>query len=287
MKNEHFVSGFQEIFEFLNDNVDAHRIGSEKYQELSSAIARFIAGSDLVRVDNSFDFWNFGQIKFGYFEMGAITSLDLFGVDELIVLWIYWKLNNTVRNSLDLGANLGLHSIAMARLGWSLKAYEPDPVHFSKLVENASANNVIELINPVSKAIWIDNSGVEFTRVLGNTTGNHISGMKTPYGELEKFEVETDALVNQLSDIQLVKMDVEGAEGHLFTSLMPIAHELRHLNAVLEVSESSRQAVYEFAVEADLLVFCQKLGWEPAKAFSDLPTSHREGSVLLSADRPF
>jgi FkbM family methyltransferase len=278
---------FTEIFEFLIDNPKSHINGSVEYLAADDAIKKYVSNTDLNKTVNNIDFWHFGQINFGYFSMGAINSLDLFGIDELIIFSIYKRMQKYVKNSLDFGANIGLHSLAMGRMGWHVRAFEPDQKHFTKLELNLSENGVANLINPIKKAVWVHDRGVEFTRVLGNTTGNHINGMKSPYGDLEQIFVETVIFEEEIKNVDFIKLDVEGAEGELFRSISNFEGMSDSLSIILEISENSRKPIFDFAKKAGLQLFCQKLGWEPATDINELPISHKDGSVLCAKERLF
>ena len=43
---------------------------------------------------------------------------------------------------IDIGANLGLHSIVMSKCGSAVDAYEPDPNHYDKLMRNLGLNGI-------------------------------------------------------------------------------------------------------------------------------------------------
>src|SRR5512139_1537748 len=85
-------------------------------------------------------FGYFGYLEFPYVKMGRIDSLDLFGVTELIIMAFYWENRYRYKRVLDIGANLGLHSILMDKLGWEVKAYEPDFQHYGYLLGNLQRN---------------------------------------------------------------------------------------------------------------------------------------------------
>src|SRR3546814_20413787 len=72
--------------------------------------------------------------------MGNIDSLDLFGIDELIVFAFYWANRDRYRTALDLGANIGLHSIILDRCGYRVTAFEPDPETAEELRRNLVRN---------------------------------------------------------------------------------------------------------------------------------------------------
>ena len=86
-----------------------------------------------------------GEIALPYFRMGNIDSVNLFDIDELIIFAFYRKNAKRYRRALDIGANIGLHSIVMGKLGMSVTSYEPDPVHFDRFIGNIESN--LHLIN--------------------------------------------------------------------------------------------------------------------------------------------
>ena len=95
-------------------------------------------------------FGKFGPINFPYHQMGKIDSLHLFGLNtELAILSMYIENRHKWKKVLDIGANLGLHSICMAKMGFTVRAYEPDPRHYERLVDNLIANSI-----PVLDSLW-------------------------------------------------------------------------------------------------------------------------------------
>ena len=87
------------------------------------------------------EFKPFGDLVFPYHKMGAVDSLNLFDLDELIIFSFYWVNRNKYRRVLDIGANIGLHSIILDRCGFEVRAYEPDPQHFTILQRNLALNH--------------------------------------------------------------------------------------------------------------------------------------------------
>ena len=52
---------------------------------------------------------------------------------EFYILKNFIKKNNNV---IDIGANIGLHTIVMAKCGFTVHSFEPDPIHFNELKKN-------------------------------------------------------------------------------------------------------------------------------------------------------
>lgn len=72
--------------------------------------AKFAGDDEITR-----DLGSIGKLVFPYHEMGAVDSLDLFGLVELVIFGFYWANRNRYRPVLDAGANIGLHSITLSR----------------------------------------------------------------------------------------------------------------------------------------------------------------------------
>ena len=220
------------------------------------------------------------QIKLPYHDMGAINSTHLFGIDELILFAFYSKQRGRLINVADIGANIGLHSIVLAKLGFNVRAFEPDPSHLEKLRENLSLNGVTG-VEVNEKAVSNDKGEVDFVRVLGNTTGSHISGAKESYGEREAFRVKTERFADIMDWAQLIKLDVEGHEGEILTNTT--ASDWRGVDAVAEVGSIQNAAlIFDHFNKLGVRLFSQKIGWKEAKAVHEMPSSHREGSIYIS-----
>lgn len=234
-------------------------------------------------------FGEFGRITLPYFKMGNIDSVDLWGLNELIIFAFYLKNRARYKKVLDLGANIGLHSILMARLGWTVRSYEPDLSHFRQLCINQHLNELVNAdVCAYRKAVWTENGTKSFTRVLGNTTGSHLTGMKAaPYGGLERFDVETVKFADILDGIDFIKMDVEGAEADLITSLPRTWW--RNLDCLLEIgSPEAASRIWDYFEDEDqVYLFSQKIGWKIAKKLEDLPSHHSHGSLFISRDAPW
>src|SRR3989304_8075860 len=109
--------------------------------------------------------------------MGALDSLNLFDLDELIIFSYYWVNRKRYQTVLDIGSNLGLHSIILHKCKYQTFSYEPDPAHFEILQENFALNG-IEDTNAQNVAVSTVAGESSFLRVLGNTMSSHLVGAK-------------------------------------------------------------------------------------------------------------
>lgn len=224
-----------------------------------------------------------GFVSFTYVEMGAISSIDLFGLDELILFSFYWVNRERYRHVVDMGANVGLHSVLLGRMGLHVTSYEPDPNHVELLKRNIAENRIQEMVTVQQAAVAREQGSLDFIRVLGNTTGSHVAGAKRdPYGDLEVFEVQAVSVMDAIAGVDLVKMDVEGLEADLLTSLD--ASHFSSLDIVCEVgSPENAGAIWSHFNGTGVNLFSQKSGWGRVTDGGDLPQSYKDGSLFLTA----
>lgn len=252
------------------------------YQELNSICKRLVAESPFISAsDKITTFGGFGNIKFPFIKMGAVSTLDLFGLDELIIFSFYWTNRNRYRKAADIGANLGLHSILMEKCGWQVTAYEPDPKHLKFLRKNLKINRSVNV--EVVEAAVSDQAGLhEFVRVLGNTTSSHLAGAKrNAYGELEKFTVHVENITTIMPKVDFIKMDAEGQEKTII-----LATDRSHwekTDMMVEIgSPENAEAIYNHIKSIGVHAFSQKLGWEEVLNIEGMPTSYKEGSLFIT-----
>jgi FkbM family methyltransferase len=217
--------------------------------------------------------------------MGNIDSLHLFGDTELMILALYKHNKHKWNKVLDIGANIGLHSICMAKMGFDVKAYEPDPHHFTKLVENL-ARNQANRVQPYCAAVHTKDGSAQFVRVLNNLTGNHLEGFKDSYGPRESIPVVTVDCRPLWGWADFAKIDSEGNEAALCLTMTK--DDLSHLQAVLEVrNEANARIIYDHFNFISVPMWSQKTEWAEVKEFKDMPKQNREGSLFIGHSPPW
>ena len=223
----------------------------------------------------------FGDLLFPYTEMGAINSLDLFGLDELIIFSFYWANRGRYSRILDLGANIGLHSIILSKCGFQTTSFEPDPIHYALLGRNLDLNGV-DSVKTVNAAISVNRGEMEFTRVLGNTTGSHLTGAKANvYGDIEKISTRIEPFNEVVKGYEFVKMDVEGHEKAILCATT--ARQWNDFDMMVEVgSRENARAIFDHFECIEVNLFAQKVGWRRVAQLEDMPVSHREGSLFIT-----
>jgi FkbM family methyltransferase len=271
-----------EIIEALPALAAQHARTSATYQLLDQRARAAVAASGLTQESGeAVPLGFFGTVVFPFTRMGAISTLELFGLDELIIFSFYWVNRNRYRRAADIGANLGLHSILMGKCGWNVMAYEPDPEHAKLLRSNLDRNDSgsVELI----EAAVSDKPGtLEFVRVLGNTTSSHLAGAKNDaYGPLERFPVRVETIAAIMPTVDFIKMDAEGQEKVII--LGTIAEHWESTDMMVEVgSEDNAAAIFAHLNKIGVRAFAQKLGWHQVKSVDDMPTHYKNGSLFIT-----
>ena len=126
-------------------------------------------------------------------------------VDEL------YKFNTKKKEPIiyDCGANIGMSCLYFKKLypNAKIKAFEADPKIAKILETNLKRNNVLENIEIINSAVWVDDEGLEFSSE--GADGGSI------YGEDNKVKVSSIRLKDFLENeekINMLKIDIEGAE---------------------------------------------------------------------------
>jgi FkbM family methyltransferase len=214
-------------------------------------------------------------IRFPYASLGNIDTLHcLLDSNELGIFEFYQRHAGRYSRVLDIGANRGLHSIMMARCGWSVRAFEPDDEHFKALCENTAGLDVA----PLCAAVSTITARASFVRVLGNTTGNHLEGCKAPYGTIQNLMVPTVDCRPLFEWADFAKIDVEGHEAALLETVGP------HVRCefMVEVgSPGNARAIYSHFYGKRAL-YAQRSGWGRVSSYSDMPKHHTEGNLYIA-----
>ena len=111
----------------------------------------------------------------------------------------------------DCGSNVGT-SVAYFRKEYpeaKIKAFEADPKIFAVLKENLSKNG-LEKLELFNKAVWINDEGVE----LG-IEGADGSSVFSKENTVRVESVRLKKLLSEEKEIDLLKMDIEGAEANV------------------------------------------------------------------------
>lgn len=140
----------------------------------------------------------------------------------------------------DVGAHIGYHTIALSKeVGPSGKVFsiEPHPDNFKLLEKNVKVNNCSNVL-PVNVALS-DKEGFQ-KLYLGRYSGEcSIHYLKVKKNFLTVPVTTFDSLLSKLKthEINLIKIDVEGAELEVLKGAERTLVENKHLSIVVEVHE--------------------------------------------------
>lgn len=114
--------------------------------------------------------------------------------------------------AIDIGANIGRHTISIAKHADLVLACEPDKGSLDLLKQNVILNNLKEKIIIIPKACGIKEGAALFYRDADFPTSNSITIKKNKNMTAEEVIVDTiDNITNGLK-IDLIKIDIEGGE---------------------------------------------------------------------------
>ena len=232
---------------------------------------------------------NYRGLNIPFVSFGNVTSDDLFCDKEQVLFDFYAANAKRYRKALDIGANIGVHTMLMQRQGWWVHSYEPDPDHYIVLVDNV-ARNPLPYFGQCGhheyhqRAVSDHDGTATFVRVKGNTTGSHLKGDKQPYGDLEEFEVPVVDCRPLFAWADFAKIDCEGHEARLLLTVRP---ENRCEFMVEVGNRANAEAIYEHFMRMDVPMWTQKTAWHDVRTIHDMPQHHSEGALFIGRERPF
>lgn len=214
-------------------------------------------------------------------RMGKVTSEHLFEDREQSIFDFYERNAGRYQTALDIGANIGVHSILMARAGWRVTAYEPDPTHFERLKANLEAHGCAEFAElhavPINLAVATQDGRAEFVRVLDNETANHLAGARGHHGHIQRIQVGTIDCRSIFAWADFAKIDCEGMEAALLCT----------------VTDESCEFLVEVGTQENaMLIFRHFFGrrsmwrqmddaWKAIRRLDDMPMHYTHGSLFI------
>ncbi|MDA7442157.1 FkbM family methyltransferase [Candidatus Pelagibacter ubique] len=272
MKKKYF-----KILSLIDNDNSYHKTGSKKYKllkdNLKNYIKKFSKKGDIYQPLKNI------KVKLPYYEMGKINSLNLFELDEFIIFSIYSKIIKKNSRVADLGANIGLHTIIMSKLGGKVSAYEPDIDHANQLSKNLKINKTKAQL--VRKAVFTKKTNIKFTKVIDNSTSSFIGNAKKPYGPIKTIKVKTVRFLDILETNDILKIDVEGVEDKLIESTKE--KNWNNKFAILEVgtAQNAKKVFSHLKKFKSIKLLSQKQTWKKVEKLSQMPKSYKDGSLII------
>jgi FkbM family methyltransferase len=226
---------------------------------------------------------NYRGLNIERVSFGNLDSDCLFCDKEQEIFDLYekWGKEGRYQRALDIGANIGVHSILMARQGWEVRAYEPDVFHLDALKRNWLLCGMDKAVCKLSREAVSNRFGMApFVHVIGNSTGSHIKGYKQPYGEVEQFEVYLVDARTLWPLADFAKIDAEGAEADIL--LTTTKEDMTHLDILVEVGNTPNAfLIFNHFKNMGIKMYSQNTGWKEVTQLEDMPTHHSHGALFI------
>lgn len=154
-------------------------------------------------------------------QMHVRSAMDIWSIKETFFDAFYTKIGSPVQNGwtvVDIGAGIGDFSIKVAygKPDTQVFAFEPFPGSFTLLLRNLEINK-IDNVQPYQKAVWHKNGKLSLDRSILEPL--QITSDEIAIYEPLRITEEIDAISltmfcqqAQISKIELLKLDCEGAE---------------------------------------------------------------------------
>lgn len=228
--------------------------------------------------------WPFGKIAVPHCSFGRIDTLDLLEPRELVLFAFYWANRDRYRFAADVGANVGLHTLVMARCGWKVWSFEPCVRWFSQLRDNIAENGATA--QAVNVALSDRSGQAEFVRVMDNETASHLEGRRAHHGPTFRTTVRVMEADAALLQMDFAKLDCEGAETEILLSIREAT--AKRCEFMVEVpTREAAQAIFDRYVALDVPMWSQKIGWQRVAEVDHLPTHYSEGHLFIGQRKPF
>ena len=201
----------------------------KRYQELNrlSRLPRYTPGS--------FE-WKGANISF------PDSSSFVFMYKELFVGNIYkFNCDSGSPLILDCGANIGMSVIYLKELFPKARivAFEPERKIFQFLEKNTAAFGLKD-VKLVNKAVWKEEGTIRFSNE--GADASRISSLQAADNFQSYYDVETVKLSSYMDEpVDLVKLDIEGAEVEVVREIEPRLRNVRHLFIEYHSFEDSPQ----------------------------------------------
>lgn len=127
----------------------------------------------------------------------------------------------------DAGAHVGIFSLISSMNAKKVIALEPHPMNYLMLEANLRENNVMDVM-ALNRALWTQKGKVKIH--LGGHSGAH----SVYSSSVKSFEATTTTLadiIDEFGDIDLLKIDIEGAEFDVLERMSP--EVLKRINAIV------------------------------------------------------
>ena len=194
-------------------------------------------------------------------DFGVTLELDSTGEYEPLTTATILEYLKEGSVFVDIGAHVGLFSVpAMKWVGdlGRVIAFEPHPDNFALLLKNVETNGATEGISVENAAVSNCNEPLTLYTSAFNT-GDHQVYPTSGRKGIDIQCVSLDSYFGKSERVDVIKMDVQGAEGAAFEGMRRVLQENPKIVVIWELSPSQLEA---FGTTAEaVLDFLQSLGF--------------------------
>jgi len=270
----------EEVIEFLSSPA-LHATSSNAYRYLDELWIESLRASFIL--NRRIDLTLFHKkCIFPAVQQGAVDSANLLSIFELMLFRWYSIVahHRPACTAVDIGANIGFHSLFMAKCCDNVMSYDADDQHKSIFLRVMEANNVSRKVLLNNCAVTDTAGIVRFTRVLDNPTASYVDNLKQGYGPLELSDVRSIPAHQAVSGSTLLKIDAEGSEFKILSSIKKFQW-LNGLICFFEISSpSNRRPIYDLLSSYGVNLYPQNICWMQASSCADLPCTWRDGNCM-------
>ena len=195
-------------------------------------------------------------------DFGVTLEAESTGEYEPVTTALLEEVLNDGMTFVDVGAHVGLFTLPAAN--WVGKtgrvvAFEPHPDNYAMLVKNIEANKLSEHVEAVQSAVSDVSEPVQL-HISGFNTGDHQLFHKGSRHSIEVQCTTLDDFFDPQDKIDVIKMDVQGAEAAAFRGMRRVLQDNRSVKVIWELSPaqlkeagSSAEVVMTWLEELDFV----------------------------------
>lgn len=243
-----------------------------KYLPLKREINSLISnGYNVISKRKDLRIDNFKRYPFLKFAIRKYTS-DIFVFSQVVIKEEYYPIVELVKNTIkqedirlivDAGANVGMTSLYFSSFfnNSRIIAIEPDLSNFKQLNKNIVLNNLQEKIVPLNNALWINKTDKLSINSEFRDGENWAKSVKLSNDNDNVIPITLSEIIDNsnLPDvIDILKIDIEGAESELFNStdfLNILSCNVRFLCVEIHEEFNSKQWYFDILERLDFVSF--------------------------------
>lgn len=223
---------------------------NKKYRSKTDRLSIFKTYIELYRISKRSVTESFTDTRFFEFKVRGFNAQSLLFLFEEIFLTKDYFFHNSSNNPIiiDCGANIGISCLFFSKFfpNATIYAFEPNPAAYELLVYNVRQNN-LKNIHTFNKAL--SNSAGKVKIYNSNTVyGSLTTSVLSERGGDNYMEVDSislsDFLINE--QVDLIKMDVEGAEIEILGDLFKNGLIQKSTNYIIEYHLNLQNSGFAF-----------------------------------------